>query len=325
MSFTQILSKLFATPRFWLIVALIAATSWFATQHTPHAKLDRNEPSTVFKYLYHHVVPSKLEVNNHDAVSGDWLLSTTVPGLPAVFDMDKRADGAQLVLTNLQLFQLLAVVLIFVCFAGVPSYLRTGRGDWITKIFAGFALWVRDEMIRPALGKEHAAPLTPYFLTLFFFLLFMNLLGLTPYSSTATASVFVTGAMAMLTLLAMIGGGMIVQGPLAFWKHLVPHVPLPIWPIMFVVEFMGLFVKPVALMIRLFANMTGGHMVVLSFMGLIFFFGMQSPVIGAAASPLALGFAVFIMIIESFVALLQAFIFTQLSLLFVASCLHPEH
>lgn len=324
MSFTQILSKLFATPRFWLIVVLIAATSWFATQHTPHAKLDRKEPSTVFKYLYHHVVPSKLVEDTHSEQS-PYVWSPTVPGLPQVFDMDKRAEGVQLVLTNLQLFQLLAVVLIFVCFAGVPSYLRTGQGDWITKVFAGFALWVRDEMIRPALGKEHARPLTPYFLTLFFFLLFMNLLGLTPYASTATASVFVTGAMAVLTLVAMIGGGMLVQGPIAFWKHLVPHVPLAIWPIMFVVEFMGLFVKPVALMIRLFANMTGGHMVVLSFMGLIFFFGMSSPAIGYASSPLALGFAVFIMIIESFVALLQAFIFTQLSLLFVASCLHPEH
>jgi F-type H+-transporting ATPase subunit a len=118
---------------------------------------------------------------------------------------------------------------------------------------------------------------------------------------------------------------MIAQGPIAFWKNLVPHVPLPLWPLMFVVELIGLLVKPFALMIRLFANMTGGHMVVLSFMGLIFFFAKTSAGIGYAVSPVAVGFAVFIMIIESFVAVLQAFIFTMLSIIFIGASIHPEH
>src|SRR6185436_8742081 len=174
-------------------------------------------------------------------------------------------------------------------------------------------------------GRELGLKFTPYFLTLFFFLVFMNLMGLLPGAATATASIFVTAAMALLTLLSMIGGGMIAQGPVAFWKNLVPHVPLPLWPLMFVVELIGLMVKPFALTIRLFANMTGGHMVVLSFMGLIFFFAKTSPSIGYAASPVAVGFAVFIMIIESFVALLQAYIFTMLSIIFVASSIHPAH
>ena len=112
---------------------------------------------------------------------------------------------------------------------------------------------------------------------------------------------------------------------IAFWKHLVPHVPPLLWPLMFVVELVGLIVKPVALMIRLFANMTGGHLVVLSFMGLIFFFATMSPVVGYASAPIAVGFAVFIMIIESFVALLQAYIFTLLSIIFVSASIHPEH
>jgi F-type H+-transporting ATPase subunit a len=95
---------------------------------------------------------------------------------------------------------------------------------------------------------------------------------------------------------------------------------------MFVVEVVGLVVKPFALMVRLFANMTGGHMVVLSFMGLIFYFGQSmGDAAGYAASPVAVGFAVFIMIIESFVALLQAYIFTQLSIIFVNGSIHPEH
>ena len=94
---------------------------------------------------------------------------------------------------------------------------------------------------------------------------------------------------------------------------------------MFVVEIVGLIVKPFALLIRLFANMTGGHLVVLSFIGLIFTMGELSPVAGWGSAPFAVGFAIFIMIIESFVALLQAYIFTQLSVLFVSASVHPEH
>ncbi|TAJ21100.1 MAG: F0F1 ATP synthase subunit A, partial [Planctomycetota bacterium] len=140
------------------------------------------------------------------------------------------------------------------------------------------------------------------------------------------ASIFVTAALALTTFFAMIMCGMAIQGPIAFWKNLVPHVPLALWPLMFVVEVIGLLVKPFALMIRLFANMTGGHLVVLSFMGLIFFFaGRMGAGAGWGVSPVAVGFAVFIMIIESFVALLQAYVFTQLSILFVHSSVHPEH
>jgi F-type H+-transporting ATPase subunit a len=106
----------------------------------------------------------------------------------------------------------------------------------------------------------------------------------------------------------------------------VPHVPLALWPLMFIVEVLGLFVKPFALMIRLFANLTGGHLVVLSFMGLIFMFaGVESSAMGYAVAPMGVGFAVFIMIIEAFVAMLQAYIFTQLSIMFVGASVHPEH
>lgn len=100
-----------------------------------------------------------------------------------------------------------------------------------------------------------------------------------------------------------------------------------LWPIMFVIEVVGLIIKPVALTIRLFANMTGGHMIVLSCMGLIMFFAAkgEAPMIGWSSAPLAVGFGVFILIIESFVACLQAYIFTMLSVLFVHTSIHPEH
>jgi F-type H+-transporting ATPase subunit a len=225
-----------------------------------------------------------------------------------------------------QIFQVAAVLLIFVLFLGVPRYLRTGRGDPLTRLFAGFATWIRDEMVVPQMGRELGGKFLPYFLCVFFFILFMNVMGLVPFSSTATASIFVTGALALTTFLAMLVCGMVAQGPIAFWKNLVPHVPPALWPLMLLVELIGLCVKPFALTIRLFANMTGGHMVVLSFMGLIFFLGSAWGSFGGfGAAPIAVGFAVFIMIIESFVALLQAFIFTQLSIIFINASVHPEH
>jgi F-type H+-transporting ATPase subunit a len=232
-----------------------------------------------------------------------------------------------LVVTNLQVFQLAALLLVGICFSGVPGHLRRGNGDYPSRLFAGFAQWVRDEMVFPNMGKETGAKFLPYFLFVFFFILFMNLLGLVPGGATATASIFVTAALASVTFAAMLICGMVVQGPLAFWKNLVPHVPLPLWPLMFLVELIGLCIKPFALMIRLFANMTGGHMIVLSCMGLIMFFASrgETPGVGWGAAPVAVGFGVFIMIIESFVAMLQAYVFTLLSILFVQASIHPDH
>ena len=254
------------------------------------------------------------------------LFALTLP-LPAAMDMDPGHEGTQIALTNLQIFQVAAVLFILFAFSGVAGYLRTGRGDAISRLAAGFCLYIRDEIVEPNMHGHFGRRFLPYFLSVFFFILMMNLMGLVPGSATATASVFVTAALALTTFLAMVGCGMAAQGPFEFWKNLIPH-GLPPWlvPLMFVVEVLGLFVKPFALMVRLFANMSGGHMVVLSFMGLIFFFaGNDFSSMGYAVSPVAVAFAVFIMIIEAFVAMLQAFIFTQLSVMFVGASVHPDH
>jgi F-type H+-transporting ATPase subunit a len=310
--------------RYVLIALCVLVPAWLGNRFVAHHPVD---PSNPFLPLFEHLMPAPLISNPHTAdVEGPhYVLAIDVPG-PAAFDADPARAGTQLVFTNLQLFQLAAVLLVIVCFSGVPRYLRTGRGDRVTKLFAGFAMWLRDDVVYPAMGKEVGRKFLPYFLTLFFFIVFMNLLGLVPGAATATASVFVTAGLALFTLLMMVFGGMIAQGPVQYWKTLVPHVPIAIWPIMFVVELVGIFVKPFALMIRLFANMTGGHMVVLSFMGLLFLMAnLAGPAASYATSPLLVGFAVFIMIIESFVALLQAYVFTMLSVMFIQASIHPEH
>lgn len=310
--------------RYVFIALLVVVPAWIGHHYVVHHDVD---PANPFLPLFQHLMPAALVTNPETAHAEGphYLLSVAIPG-PAAFDADAHTAGTQIVLTNLQLFQIAAVLLLAACFSGVPSYLRTGKGDAVSKLFAGFAMWLRDDVVYPAMGKQVGKKFLPYFLALFFFILFMNLLGLVPGAATATASVFVTAALAVLTLVMMVFGGMIAQGPFTYWKTLVPHVPWYVLPIMVPVELVGILVKPFALMIRLFANMTGGHMVVLSFMGLLFLMAnLAGQAASWATSPLLVGFAVFIMIIESFVALLQAYVFTMLSVMFIQSSIHPEH
>lgn len=293
-----------------LVFALIALPIALSYSYAEH-----HEGSGIFETLFMHVMPAALE-NNHETIV------IPLPGFLSIFST--LESGIHIY--NLQLFQIAAVLLILVCFSGVPGCIRSGKGDYISRLFSGFCLWIRDEMVIPIMGRQYGTMFLPLFLTLFFFILFMNLLGMVPGGATATANAGTTGALAILTFVFMIGGGMVVQGPFSFWKNLIPHgLPMILVPLLFVVEIIGLIVKPVALTIRLFANMTAGHLIVLSSMGLIFIAGEAGASIGYGAAPLAVGFAVFIMIIEAFVACLQAYIFTYLSILFVQMSIHPEH
>ncbi len=316
-----------------LILAVIFGACFISSTYSEH---HHGSNDKAFESLYMHLMPAWLVTTNHapDGVDdGEHeaaqhpLVQIPLPTALSLFDSNQdESDGNHLVMFNLQVFQLAAVLLIFIAFSGVSRHMKDGKGDAITRFLAGACLFVRNDMVRPNMQRAHADALLPMFLSLFFFILFMNLMGLVPGSVTPTACIFVTGALAFIVLGMMIVGGMVVQGPIAYWKSLVPHVPLWLWPLLFVVELIGVTVKPFALTIRLFANMTGGHMVVLSFMGLIFFFaGVDFSSTGYGFSPVAVGFAVFIMIIEGFVAFVQAYIFTLLSAIFVGASLHPEH
>lgn len=228
---------------------------------------------------------------------------------------------------NLQWFQLGAVLLTFLAFAPVKRAVEAGGGGYVTKMFAGWVAWIRDEMVYPNLGEKDGKKLLPFFLSLFFFILFMNCLGLVPGGATATASVYVCAALSVIILLMMVFGGILVQGPVKYLVNLVPSgVPGWLLPLIFPLELIGLFIKPIALTVRLAANMTGGHLVLLSFMGLAFYFGSNYGVaLGLGVTPVSIGLSMFIMIIEGFVALLQAYIFTLLAIIFVGQSLHPDH
>jgi F-type H+-transporting ATPase subunit a len=197
-------------------------------------------------------------------------------------------------------------------------------GNCVESIF----LFLRDEVVRPNVGEHHARAYLPWFATFFFFILACNLIGLCPppLGSTATGNISVTAALAILTFFTVQGGGMVEKGVLGYWTGLVPHgVAWWMWPLVFVIELVGLLTKPFALTVRLFANMTAGHVIlgVLS----VFLLVAQEKGLGMSllVAPPSLVFYLFILAFEVFVALIQAYIFTTLSSIFVGLALSHEH
>jgi F-type H+-transporting ATPase subunit a len=181
-------------------------------------------------------------------------------------------------------------------------------------------LFIRDGIARPNIG-EHGSRFVPYLLTTFLFILFCNLLGLVPYGSTATGNISVTAGLALMAFAMIQVAGVREYGLVKHLRHLVPQgVPLWLVPIMIVVEIFGMLAKPFALCIRLFANMTGGHVVILSLIGLIFI--MKN--IWFVVAPVSVGFALFIYLLELLVAFIQAYIFTMLTSLFIGMSVHPH-
>jgi F-type H+-transporting ATPase subunit a len=181
-------------------------------------------------------------------------------------------------------------------------------------------LFIRDEVVRPNLGDKDTPKWLPFFLTLFFFLLSINLIGLVPGFSSAGSNINITAALAIMTFCIYNGAGMARNGVGHYFAALVPKgLPVLVLPLIAVIEFIGLFTKAFALAIRLFANMTAGHVLILSLLGLIAVFKSYLLI------PPFLGFTLFIYLIELLVAFLQAYVFTLLASLFVGMALHPEH
>jgi len=192
-----------------------------------------------------------------------------------------------------------------------------GRVQSLVEIMVVF---VRDELGRKNIGP-HGDRYVPYLLTTFVFILACNLLGLLPWAATATSNISVTGGLALVAFLMVQGAGIREYGLVGHCKNLIPH-GLPGWllPIMLPVEIMGMLTKPFALCVRLFANMTAGHVVILALISLVFI--LKSVLVGLF---LSVPFALFINGIELLVAFLQAYIFTMLTSLFIGMSVHPAH
>lgn len=228
--------------------------------------------------------------------------------------------GVDITPTKHVVFMWIAALLLIIMFSIIAGrYKKSLVPKGIVNFFEVMVVFVRDEIARPTLGENYAF-FMPYLLTVFFFILFGNFLGLLPYSATFTSNIAVTATLAVFTFFATQLGGIKNNGFAGYFKGLVPP-GIPSWMliIMIPVEILGLFTKPFALAIRLFANMVAGHTVILALLGLIFF--MQTIFVAFISIP----FTLFVYLLEMLVALIQAYIFTMLSSLFIGMAVHQEH
>ncbi|TNE73466.1 ATP synthase F0 subunit A [bacterium] len=243
-----------------------------------------------------------------------------------------REDGGHIeynfsISSHLTFFLLSGFVLAFIAFPLKSKYVAgigrtTEPKGTFQNMFEALILFVRDELARPNIGEKKYLKFTPYLLTAFFMILFMNLFGLMPFGVSSTADVTITAALAVTTFLITQ-----LSASKDHWKHIFwfPGVPVPIKLILLPVELVGLVTKPFALAIRLFANMASGKVLVYSIIGLIFVFaGLFGDAVAYGTSPIIIGFALFIFVIKVVVSFLQAYIFTMLSALFIGMAV-AEH
>ncbi|WP_118976886.1 F0F1 ATP synthase subunit A [Taibaiella koreensis] len=182
-------------------------------------------------------------------------------------------------------------------------------------------VFVRDEVAKPNLGHKYMRYM-PLLLTVFFFIWINNLLGLLPGGANFTGNIAVTAALSLISFIVII-----FSGNKHFWGHLFnpPGVPFGIKLLLVPIEIISLFIKPVALMIRLFANMLAGHIIILSVISMIFIFGAISSYAGWGFVPVSLAFAIFMFFLELLVAAIQAFIFTNLTAVFIGQAIEEAH
>jgi F-type H+-transporting ATPase subunit a len=207
-------------------------------------------------------------------------------------------------------------LLLFVFLSVAGAYNRNqGAPRGMQSLFEPIIVFIRDEVAKPNIGHKYERYL-PYLLTIFFFIWFNNLLGLLPGWANVTGNIAITLSLAVITFLYTN-----LSGNKNYWGHIFnpPGVPAWLLPLMIVIEIIGIFTKPFALTIRLFANITGGHIIILSLLSLIFIF--QSYAVGVVSTV----FAVALTFLELLVAILQAYIFTLLSAIYIGSAIEEHH
>ncbi len=252
--------------------------------------------------------------------SNEKIYAVNANGIP---DPSIKVYDLSLTRNVVQMF--IALIILVLLLTSVAKKYRTGQG--ITRAPKGWqnaiepvVTFVRDEVAKPNIGHRYKKYL-PLLLTIFFFILINNIFGLIPGSANVTGNIAFTAVLGMVSFLVIM-----FSANKHFWAHIFnPPVPFGIKFIMVPVEILSIFTKPFALIIRLFANMLAGHIIIICLISLIFIFANLSRGIGWGFSPISIAFAVFIYIIEILVAFIQAFIFTNLTAVFIGQSVEETH
>ncbi len=263
---------------------------------------------------------SKFEHGHHE-VDGYKLVEGKVVPVDAgvtVYDFSLTRNVVQMILALAFLcWLMLSVAKTYAKGQGVISAPK-GKQN-LVEVLVSF---VRDEVAKPNLGHK-ANKYLPYLLTVFFFILINNIVGLIPGTANVTGNIAFTAVLGLISFIVIL-----FSSNSHYWGHIFnpPGVPGFVKPILVLVEFLSVFIKPFALIIRLFANMVAGHIIIICLISLIFIFGEKMGAgAGWGASPLSIAFTVFIYFIEVLVAFLQAFIFTVLTAVFIGQAFEGEH
>lgn len=233
-------------------------------------------------------------------------------------------------ITKFMVLELVAAILMVLIFVPLARKLAGGNPPkgrfW--NMFEAMILFIRNQVVRPAIGKHDADRFFPLILSLFFFILFCNLLGMIPSMGSPTASINVTAPLAVVVFVAGVAAGMKKYGTLGFWLGLCPPMELPLVlkillvPMILALEIVGLFIKHCILAVRLLANMFGGHLVLAMIIG--FIPALAGSVLWFGVAPMAVFGGTAISMLELFVAFLQAYIFSFLAALFIGMNVHQH-
>ena len=240
-------------------------------------------------------------------------------------EIDPTIKVYDISLTRNVVQMLLALTLLVWVMLYMAKKYRSGQGvttapKGVQNLIEPIITFVRDDVAKPNLGHRYKKYF-PYLLTVFFFILINNLVGLIPGSANVTGNIAFTLVLAVISFIIIM-----FSTNKHYWAHIFnPPVPMGVKPILIPVEILGVFTKPFALMIRLFANMIAGHIIIICLVSLIFIFGALSTYIGWGFSPLSIAFVVFIYLIEILVAFLQAYIFTNLTAVFIGQAFEGSH
>jgi len=289
------------------------------TSHGAHPAEDKIE----------HGEPSAIEHVLEPSTKGDWHLFEAFP--PKHLHLPKIL-GFQI--TKLMVLEVIAALAIAAIYIPLALRLRSGRpphGGW-ENAFEVLLTFIRNEVAKPSIGEHDADRFVPFLWTMFLFILFNNLLGLFPFGGSATASIYVTGALALVVFFAIHGSAIAKMGFIHYVESLWPHMDVPI-PVMgmvikiivFVIEVVGVLVRNMVLAVRLFANMFAGHMVLATILLFIKAAAIAGPALWGTVTVSSVLGIIALSLLELFVAFLQAYIFVFLTALFMGMAMHPQH
>jgi len=274
-----------------------------------------------------HIFSSSRFHHGHEAYEGYKLEENKIVALNADGSVNEHAEFYDLSITKNVAAMFIAVLILLIIMISVANHYKANRNKapkGFSNLIESLIVFLRDEVAKPSIGPKYEKFL-PYLLTIFFFIFINNLFGLVPFfpgGANVTGNIAVTMILALFTFVITA-----FNGNKAYWGHIFmpPGVPGWLLPLMIPIEIIGLFNKPIVLMIRLFANITAGHIIILGFFSLIFIFGAMNTGLGLGVSAFSVAFTTFMSFLELLVAFLQAYVFTLLSSLYFGAAVQEHH